>query len=163
MDGDFITLYLSPRDYHRIHMPIKGELESMMYVPGKLFSVSPTTTQGIDNLFARNERVINIFNTEIGSMALIMVGAIFVGSMETVWAGEITPSGIGEKTTGYHVTRDELIRLHKGEEMGRFNMGSTVILLFEKGQLNWNEGIRVDAGIKMGQVIAEIRNTQVTP
>ena len=155
-NGEFITLYLSPRDYHRIHMPISGELQTMIYVPGKLFSVSPETTREIDNLFARNERVINIFNTEIGSMALIMVGAIFVGSMETVWAGEITPASVRRQTINDYVGSKKVIQLGQGDEAGRFNMGSTVILLFEQGKLNWDSSISVDAGIHLGQVIAKI-------
>jgi phosphatidylserine decarboxylase len=162
-DGDFITLYLSPKDYHRIHMPMNGELQSMIYIPGKLFSVSPGTTQGIDNLFARNERVINLFKTNIGNVALIMVGAIFVGSMETVWAGEITPKDIRKKTIQHYSETDKKIRLPKGTEAGRFNMGSTVILLFEKGKLNWNKNIAVDSKINMGQIIAEIQNGQDLP
>jgi phosphatidylserine decarboxylase len=162
-DGDFITLYLSPKDYHRIHMPMDGELQSMIYIPGKLFSVSPNTTQGIDNLFARNERVINLFKTDIGNVALIMVGAIFVGSMETVWAGEITPNDIHKKSIQNYTTTDEKIRLPKGAEAGRFNMGSTVILLFEKEKISWAPRIATDVEINMGQQIAEISNSQVTP
>jgi phosphatidylserine decarboxylase len=162
-NGDFITLYLAPRDYHRIHMPIDGELRSMIYVPGKLFSVDPATTRGIDNLFARNERVINIFTTEIGSMALIMVGAIFVGSMETVWAGEITPASIRKQSITNYPETDEVINLSRGEEVGRFNMGSTVILLFEQGKIKWDPQIAANAGMIMGQKIAEVRGQQQKP
>ena len=158
INGEFITLYLSPRDYHRIHMPINGELQSMMYVPGKLFSVSPATTQGIDNLFARNERVINIFKTEIGNVALIMVGAIFVGSMKTIWSGEITPTNIREISIQNYDQLDEKIRLDKGMEAGRFNMGSTVILLFENGKISWDSKIKTNTSINMGRQIAEVND-----
>jgi phosphatidylserine decarboxylase len=157
-DGDFITIYLSPKDYHRIHMPLTGQLQSMTYVPGDLFSVNRTTTAGLDNLFARNERVIQIFDTEIGKMALIMVGAIFVGSMETVWAGEITPSTERKlSTTYYDSSGNTAVRLSKGAEMGRFNMGSTVILLFEKNRLQWDFSMQADKEVILGQKIAEFK------
>lgn len=156
IDGEFITLYLSPRDYHRIHMPLPGTLEKMTYVPGDLYSVSPATTQGIDNLFARNERVINLFNTPGGSMALVMVGAIFVGSMETVWAGEITPSGTRVLKMLDYNARNEHIQLDKGEELGRFNMGSTVILLLEAGSLRWNTTLAEDDTVWLGQKLATL-------
>ncbi|MBK1647728.1 archaetidylserine decarboxylase [Rhabdochromatium marinum] len=130
--GYFATLYLSPRDYHRIHMPLDGHLTQMLHVPGRLFSVNPTTVAGVPGLFARNERVVTLFATRFGPMALVLVGAIFVGSIETVWAGEVTPPR-GQRLTridypapGAH---EAGITLARGEEMGRFNMGSTVILL----------------------------------
>ena len=147
--GSFATLYLSPKDYHRIHMPTDGTLEKMIYIPGKLFSVNKTTTENVDNLFARNERIVCVFNTELGKMAVIMVGAIFVGSMETVWAGQITPSNNRVIQTDNYVNRK--IVLEKGDEMGRFNMGSTVILLFERNKINWSTNLKADASITMGQ------------
>jgi len=157
-DGDFITIYLSPKDYHRIHMPLTGQLQSMTYVPGDLFSVNRTTTAGLDNLFARNERVIQVFETEIGTIALIMVGAIFVGGIETVWTGEITPAAERKLwTTHYDSSGNTAVRLSKGEEMGRFNMGSTVILLFEKNRLQWDDSIQSDQVVVLGQSIAKIK------
>ena len=156
-NGEFITLYLSPRDYHRIHMPVTGTLQSMTYVPGQLFSVSPATTRGIDNLFARNERLVQIFDSEIGSFALVMVGAIFVGSMETVWAGQVTPAKERtQNTLHYPLAGQPDIQLAKGSEMGRFNMGSTVILLFQQGRLDWDAAIRTDTSVRLGQKIATI-------
>lgn len=154
--GRFITLYLSPRDYHRIHMPLTGTLKSMAYVPGRLFSVSPATTLTIDNLFARNERVIQIFETEIGKMALVMVGAIFVGSMETVWAGQITPASQRQPWVRHYPKPENQITLSRGEEMGRFNMGSTVIVLFEDNRLHWDETTKPGQSISLGQRIAGI-------
>jgi phosphatidylserine decarboxylase len=156
-NGEFVTLYLSPRDYHRIHMPVTGTLQSMTYVPGQLFSVSPATTRGIDNLFARNERLVQIFNTEIGSVALVMVGAIFVGSMETVWAGQVTPARErSQQTLRYPLAGQQDVRIEKGKEMGRFNMGSTVILLFQQGRMQWDTAVQNDAVVRMGQKIATV-------
>lgn len=134
-DGLFATLYLSPRDYHRIHMPLSGRLTHMVRVPGRLFSVNPTTAQGVPGLFARNERVVTLFETDIGPMAMVLVGAIFVGSIETLWAGEVTPPrGHTIARTRYSPAYQETpIVLARGDEMGRFNMGSTVILLLPRG------------------------------
>ncbi len=139
-------------------MPIAGTLQDMIYIPGRLFSVSPLTTQAIDNLFARNERVINHFQTGSGSFALIMVGAIFVGSMETSWAGEVTPTR--NRTLQHSDYSNPEVQLHfeKGEEMGRFNMGSTVILLFEPGSLQWEASLGPGSEISMGQKIATFIN-----
>jgi len=156
-NGDFITLYLSPRDYHRIHMPVTGTLKSMSYIPGDLFSVNPATTETIDKLFARNERVIQVFDTEIGSMALIMVGAIFVGSMETVWAGQLTPATGRNPSIVDYTNSGKPVRLLKGEEMGRFNMGSTVILLFENNRLSWENAIQAEYRVELGQKIGRFR------
>lgn len=153
-DGEFITLYLSPRDYHRIHMPVSGTLQTMTYVPGDLFSVSPLTTRGVENLFARNERVVLIFDTAFGKVALVMVGAIFVGSMETVWAGEITPASGGLGFTRDYKGNGETIQLEKGVELGRFNMGSTVVMLFEKDRIKWDNGLGPDQPVKLGKRIA---------
>jgi len=157
--GEFITLYLSPRDYHRIHMPVSGTLTSMTYVPGDLFSVSPATTQTIDKLFARNERVIQVFETTMGRVALVMVGAIFVGSMETVWAGEITPAADRQPYTIDYTKSGQQLTLAKGAEMGRFNMGSTVILLFEKDRLEWDTVVSPDQAVRLGQKIAQVKIT----
>ena len=154
IDGYFSTLYLSPRDYHRIHMPIDGTLKKMIYVPGKLFAVNQRTVHNVPELFARNERTIVFFETENGPMIMILVGAIFVGSMETVWhEGMITPPYGSEIKTWHY---DDDLTLKKGEEMGRFNMGSTVILLFGKDQISWSEGLERDSTIQMGQLIGQI-------
>ncbi|WP_328984283.1 archaetidylserine decarboxylase [Thiorhodovibrio winogradskyi] len=146
-DGLFVTLYLSPRDYHRIHMPMTGRLTRMLHVPGRLFSVNPTTVKGVPGLFARNERVLTLFETDIGLVGMVLVGAIFVGSIQTRWAGEVTPPrGRVLTRTDYppgSPPTDPLapsadnplapIVLARGEEMGRFNMGSTVIVLLPPG------------------------------
>jgi phosphatidylserine decarboxylase len=157
--GKFITLYLAPRDYHRIHMPLDGRLTRMTYVPGRLFAVNPRTTRVVQNLFARNERVISLFETEVGPMALIMVGAIFVGSMETVWAGRLTPAKARNiRGWEYDQLNTPPILLSKGAEMGRFNMGSTVILLFGPDTICWSPnlepGIIVQTGQRIGTVIS---------
>jgi phosphatidylserine decarboxylase len=123
----FVTIYLSPKDYHRIHMPLDGSLKSMKYIPGNLFSVNQRTVDDIDQVFARNERLVCYFDSEYGEIALVMVGAIFVGSMETSWEGQITPPYNKSVKTFEYDSRQ--IKLSKGEELGRFNMGSTVILL----------------------------------
>ncbi|MGA9854775.1 MAG: archaetidylserine decarboxylase [Gammaproteobacteria bacterium] len=153
-NGEFVTLYLSPRDYHRIHMPLDGHLGHMLYVPGRLFSVNPPTTRAVPNLFARNERVAMIFESGAGPMGVVMVGALNVGSIETVWAGEITPPhGTAVRSWEY---RDDEVRLGKGAELGRFNMGSTVILLFSQKRINWKSTLVDGSIVRMGQVIGEM-------
>ncbi len=152
-DGYFSTLYLSPRDYHRIHMPIDGILKKMTYVPGKLFAVNQRTVQNVSDLFARNERTIVYFETEAGPMVMILVGAIFVGSMETVWHEEMITPPYGKEIRSWDY--DDLV-LKKGEEMGRFNMGSTVILLFGKNQISWDKGLQEGSTVQMGQLIGKI-------
>jgi phosphatidylserine decarboxylase len=158
-DGSFTTIYLSPKDYHRIHIPLAGTLKKMLHVPGRLFSVSPATTRAIPNLFSRNERVVSIFDTTAGPMAVIMVGAIFVASMDTVWAGTVTPSHQRVQTWEYGKPSAATVRLKKGEEMGRFNMGSTVIVLFGRDAVKWTDEMQPDSSLKMGQKIATITNS----
>lgn len=153
-DGQFATLYLSPRDYHRIHMPLGGKLNKMTYVPGKLFAVNSHTVKVVDRLFARNERVISYFETATGTMAMIMIGAINVGSMETVWAGEITPTKNRSITTTDY--KDQQINLNRGIEMGRFNMGSTVIVLFGKARTQWLPDLQPDQLITMGMPFGRV-------
>ena len=158
-NGSYATIYLSPKDYHRIHMPIDGELKQMTYVPGKLFSVSPATTREIPGLFARNERVLCFFDTEFGPLAVILVGAMIVGGIETVWHGSITPPH--QKHLGHWYYRAPIgeeksqhVALNKGDELGRFNMGSTVILLFAKNRIDWEAAIAANSPTVMGQKIA---------
>jgi phosphatidylserine decarboxylase len=154
-DGNYITMYLSPRDYHRIHMPVDGTLQQMTYVPGRLFSVSPATTRTIPNLFARNERVCCFFDTALGPMAMVLVGALFVGSMETVWHGMVTPPHGKHLSHWYYTGEDKSrIALGKGEEMGRFNMGSTVILLMGKNTVQWDANTHSGNQVQMGMQIA---------
>lgn len=150
--GIFTTIYLSPQDYHRIHMPLTGTLREMVHVPGRLFSVNPATTRVIPGLFARNERVVSIFDTTFGPMAMVKVGAVNVGSIETVWAGEVTPPA-GRVIRAWHYEGDEAITLQKGEEMGRFNMGSTVVLLFGPDAAAWAEGITAGEKVRLGQLL----------
>ncbi len=153
-EGEFATLYLSPRDYHRIHMPIEGKLLEVIHVPGRLFSVNPATARAIPGLFARNERVVCIFETAIGPMAMVLVGAIFVASIETVWQGVITPPA-GKEVRRWDY-RDKNIVLKKAQEMGRFNMGSTVILLFGKDAMEWDASIKATAPVRMGQPLGKV-------
>ena len=152
--GSFITLYLSQRNYHRIHMPLAGKLLQMAYVPGRLFAVNGHTARVVPKLFARNERIINLFETKAGPMALIMVGAIFVGGMETVWAGPITP--IDSQGPLRWTYGDSAVSLQKGVEMGRFNMGSTVILLFGPNSVRWTNGLANGTAVQMGQAIGTL-------
>ncbi len=155
-EGSFATVYLSPRDYHRVHMPYAGKLRKMVHVPGRLFSVNETTCEKVPRLFARNERVISIFDTDIGPMAVILVGAIFVASIDTVWAGTVTPVRQRLSRWDYPPTsRAKAITLEKGEEMGRFNMGSTVILLFGRDAVEWTEDLTPGSKVKMGQLLGE--------
>jgi phosphatidylserine decarboxylase len=154
-DGLFATLYLSPRDYHRIHMPLAGKLRETIHVPGRLFSVNPTTAEGVPGLFARNERVICVFDTDVGPMALILVGAIFVGSIETIWSGRITPPR-GRRVQRKLATPGT-VTLPRGAEMGRFNMGSTVIVLLPKDSARWAPELVPGAAVVCGRPIAELR------
>ena len=147
----FATIYLSPKDYHRIHMPFDGILKSMKYIPGNLFSVNKRTVENIDQVFARNERLICYFDTEYGEIALVMVGAIFVGSMQTIWEGQITPPY--EKSVKTFEYKGREIKLSKGEELGRFNMGSTVILLLPSDSPSLI--ISFNQILKMGQSLTE--------
>lgn len=149
--GQFATLYLSPRDYHRIHMPIAGQLSATIHVPGRLFSVNPTTVASVPRLFARNERVVCLFETHAGPMAVILVGAIFVGSIETVWAGRLTPPRASEvHRVDASASGPQLAR---GDELGRFNMGSTVILLFPAGRTFWEPSLQAGMAVRCGEAI----------
>lgn len=157
-DGSFATIYLSPSDYHRIHMPLTGTLKKMIHVPGRLFSVNPATTRNIPRLFSRNERVVNLFDTDAGPMALIMVGAIFVSSMDTVWAGTVTPKYRRVSSWDYGRKSTAAIKLQRGAEMGRFNMGSTVILLFGKDAVKLAAELQPETKVQMGQQIGSINS-----
>ncbi len=160
LGGSFATLYLSPRDYHRIHMPLAGRLREMAHVPGRLFSVSPLTTRMAPNLFARNERVVTLFDTPAGPLALVLVGAINVASIETVWAGTITPPlGKTIRHWSYPPQGDSAVRLDKGAELGRFNMGSTVILLFGPGVARWESELQAGTAVRMGQRLGKVTRT----
>jgi phosphatidylserine decarboxylase len=150
-DGLFATVYLSPRDYHRVHVPFAGTLESMVFVPGDLFSVNDATTQLVPGLFARNERVICRFSSQLGPMTVILVGAIFVGSIETVWHGEVRAQrGQPTKWVYRGVARR---RFETGAEIGRFNMGSTVIVLLPAGSAAWADTLGAGSPLRMGQAI----------
>ncbi|MGO1692046.1 MAG: archaetidylserine decarboxylase [Marinobacter sp.] len=152
--GEFSTIYLSPKDYHRIHMPLAGTLREMVYVPGKLFSVNPVTAENVPNLFARNERVACIFDTEAGPMALVLVGAMIVGSVETPWAGVVAPNSRGVKATTYN--GESAISFAKGEEMGRFRLGSTVVMVMPKGSVNWNAEQVAGKTVRMGEAFGAV-------
>ncbi|WP_250460182.1 archaetidylserine decarboxylase [Microbulbifer litoralis] len=152
--GHFATVYLSPKDYHRVHMPIAGRLRSMTYVPGQLFSVNDVTTRTVPRLFSRNERVVCIFDTAVGPMAVILVGAMIVASIETVWAGLVTPHKRCVRTTDYD--DNQPIQLQKGEEMGRFKLGSTVVMLFGADKVRWAESLGAESGVKMGEHFGDL-------
>ncbi|WFQ81513.1 archaetidylserine decarboxylase [Xenorhabdus sp. SF857] len=160
--GQFITTYLSPRDYHRVHMPCDGVLKEMIYVPGDLFSVNPLTAANVPNLFARNERVICLFETAFGSMVQILVGATIVGSIETVWSGCVTPprEGIIKRWTYPTEGQEGVISLKKGEEMGRFKLGSTVINLFAANQINFANHLYSGSQTRMGDMMAQTATSE---
>jgi phosphatidylserine decarboxylase len=151
-DGLFATIYLSPRDYHRIHMPCDGRLLQMIYVPGELYSVNPATARGVDDLFARNERVVCHFDSPHGPFALVLVGATIVGSMETLWHGVVNPPR--SANVRHWDYRDQDITLKQGEEMGRFLLGSTVVLLFPQGPLQFNADWAPARAVRMGEAMA---------
>ena len=160
--GRFATTYLSPGDYHRVHMPLSGHLIEMTYIPGRLFSVAPDFTESVPRLFARNERVVCVFQTEAGPMAVILVGAIFVGSIETVWAGEITPPRAKDIKVTRYTAGDDVIQLERGEEMGRFNMGgSTIIVLFGPGCVKWQSGLGPEMRVQFGQLFGSVERTAI--
>ncbi|RDL43002.1 phosphatidylserine decarboxylase [Marinomonas piezotolerans] len=148
LGGKFATVYLSPRDYHRVHMPLSGKLIKTIHVPGKLFSVNKVTAEQIPNVFARNERTVCLFETEAGPMAVILVGAMIVASIETVWTGQVTPFSKQVQTWDYAKLAN--IELQKGEEMGRFKLGSTAIVLFGKDAINWDQSLQAETPTKMG-------------
>jgi len=153
-DGHFATLYLSPKDYHRIHMPCDGELTRMIYVPGELFSVNPATARGVPGLFARNERVVCVFESARGPFVLTLVGATIVGSMATVWHGVVNPPRSGQVREWQYDDQD--IRFKQGDEMGRFLLGSTVVMLFPKGPLSFNPTWAAAKPIRMGEIMAKL-------
>jgi len=150
-NGNFVTVYLSPRDYHRLHMPLAGQLRKTLYVPGRLFSVAPHTTRVVPRLFARNERLVAIFDTCAGPMAMVLVGAINVAAIETVWAGLVTPPHRRKVETSDFTNGD--VSLQRGVEMGRFNMGSTVILLFGENAVHWQTMLAAETPVRMGGAI----------
>ncbi len=147
--GNFATIYLSPRNYHRVHMPFDGELVEMIYVPGRLFSVAPYAAEVIKGLYSRNERVVSIFKTKLGYMAVVMVGAVNVAAIEMAWEGLVTPP------RGKNIVRKTYndISLKKGDELGIFNMGSTAIMVFEANKVQWNDNLEIQQTVKMGQAI----------
>ena len=155
-NGEFATIYLSPRDYHRVHMPCDATLRKMIYVPGDLFSVNPFLAEHVPNLFARNERVICVFDTAFGPMVQILVGSTITASMSTVWAGVINPPRTGEiKVWTYQ--GDNAIKLTKGQEMGAFQLGSTVINLFPANSVTLAEHLEVDVPVRMGEILATMK------
>jgi phosphatidylserine decarboxylase len=164
-DGHFATVYLSPKDYHRIHMPCDGRLKRMIHVPGELFSVNPTTARGVPGLFARNERVVCMFEGEHGPFLLVLVGATIVGSMATVWHGVVNPPRVkqvrewnyGEGQAMPASRKPGPITLKKGDEMGRFLLGSTVVMLFPKGPLKFDTSWQPARAVRLGEAMAVLR------
>jgi phosphatidylserine decarboxylase len=152
--GEFSTVYLSPKDYHRIHMPLAGTLREMVYIPGKLFSVNPVTAENVPNLFARNERVACLFDTAAGPMALVLVGAMIVGSVETVWSGVVAPGNGRVTATRYE--GEQARQFAKGEEMGRFRLGSTVVMVMPKGSVRWNDEQVAGREVRMGEAFGVV-------
>ena len=152
--GSFANLYLSPRDYHRLHMPCDGKLIRMIYVPGTLFSVNPTTARGVPNLFARNERVVCVFaSPEHGAFVMVLVGATIVGSMATVWHGVVNPRRTNTLSEWTYTDQD--IVLKKGEEMGRFLLGSTIVMLFQQGAITFNEDWATERPVRLGELMGD--------
>ncbi len=162
LNGYYATIYLSPRDYHRIHMPLSGRLKRMIHVPGRLFSVAPYTVRHVPRLFARNERVISIFETDTGPLVMVMVGAMLVSSTQTTWAGEITPNKNKEVSVIDYPEHN--VTLSKGDEMGRFNMGSTVIVLMPADLVHGEADLLPGCAVKVGQRLATLQPSPgVTP
>lgn len=152
LNGSFATIYLAPFNYHRVHMPARGRLLDTVYVPGRLFSVNEATARRVPRLFARNERVLTLFEGEFGDFAVVLVGALNVGSMATVWAGDITPAA---HRVVAHIPAPDTT-LDKGAELGRFNMGSTVILLTQPGRVRWRPALAAGSDVRMGECLGEL-------
>ena len=152
-DGYFATLYLSPRDYHRIHMPCAGQLTHMVHAPGDLFSVNPTTARGVPGLCARNERVVCFFESDLGPFVMVLVGATIVGSMATVWHGLVNPPRTGQLRQWDYAPGQ--VSLQQGQEMGRFLLGSTVVMLFPKGPMQFNPQWAAARPIRLGETMAQ--------
>lgn len=156
-DGHFATIYLSPRDYHRVHMPFDGTLKEMVYIPGKLFSVNQTTAENVPELFARNERVACLFDTEAGPMAVVLVGAMVVASIETVWAGEVAPVRRRLSVFDYTTNDRQPVQLARGDELGRFKLGSTAIVLCGPDMADWAGELQETSAVRMGQLLGTMR------
>lgn len=156
-NGSFATVYLSPRDYHRVHMPLGGTLEELRYVPGTLFSVNQVTAEHIDALFARNERAVCYFETDCGPMAVILVGAMIVAGIETVFAGQVSPAAQRQISSSDYRKTSPRIVLQRGDELGRFKLGSTAIVLFGPDMQDWSEGLQSGTALRMGQTIGTLR------
>jgi len=157
-DGLFSTVYLSPKDYHRIHIPMAGKLEQMIFIPGDLFSVNPLTAENVPNLFARNERAVAIFSTEIGPMAMVYVGATIVGSIETPWHGTLKAQS--NKEIQYWNYKDQDIRFEKGDEIGRFKLGSTIVALFPKDTITFAENVKPSTTTRLGELLATVNEKE---
>jgi len=146
INGEFATVYLSPRDYHRVHMPFAGTLTETLYIPGELFSVNQTTAENIPGLFARNERMVCLFDTELGRMAVVLVGAMIVAGIETVATGKVKPTGRLE-------LNQHDLTLEKGAELGRFYLGSTAVVMFEQNKITWDEQFKANSTVVMGEAL----------
>lgn len=157
-NGCFTTLYLSPKDYHRVHIPCAGKLIKTVHIPGRIFSVNPLTANDVDRLYARNERVVAMFETAIGPMAVVFVGAMMVASIKTVWQGIITPP-TGKKIRVWEHA-DQNINFARGDEIGQFQFGSTVIILFPKDVMSWNSELRTENKIQFGQELGSIKTSE---
>ncbi len=155
-DGAFLTIYLSPSDYHRFHMPVSGDLLSTRYIPGKLFSVNDITAKKLENLYARNERYIANFSNENSYFSIVAVGAMIVAGIETVWSGTVASSALTSEKCE-HQYLEKFFHLDKGEEIGRFKFGSTVIILFPRGTINWEKKLYPGQRIRMGESIANYK------
>ena len=157
-NGSFSTFYLSPKDYHRIHMPFSGTLQSMNYIPGNLFSVNPTTVKSVDNLFARNERLSCIFETKRGPLAVVLVGAMIVAGIRVVWEHNPFLKNRVIQRFKYPSKGEGVVKIKKGEEIGKFMLGSTVVVCFPKNTIIWEKHIRSNSIIKMGESIAKFKH-----
>ena len=149
-DGQFATVYLSPRDYHRVHMPYSGRLTETLYIPGELFSVNQVTAENVPGLFARNERMVCLFDTDVGRMAVVLVGAMIVAGIETVATGKVKPTGRLE-------IQKHALDLNKGDELGRFYLGSTAIVLFEPNKMQWDDALSANSVVEMGKAMGQLR------
>lgn len=161
-NGCFATVYLAPRDYHRVHMPLAGHLREMTYIPGRMFSVDFTTARTVDNIFARNERLVCHFETVAGPMAVILVGAMIVAGLETVWSGAVTPPH-GDAARTWRYAGEDAPRIDGGAELGRFNIGSTVIVLLPAGCVRWRKDLQTGSRVRMGEALGRLVGAGSSP
>lgn len=162
-EGEFVNIYLSPRDYHRVHLPLDGWLRSEAHIPGRLLTVAPAAVRSIRGLFLQNERLVTVWETSVGPVAVVFVGAVNVGGIETVWIGRYRPRRRGQAAVRHYTEETSPAHARRGDEIGRFNLGSTVIVVAPPGSIGWNPGLRSGRAVRMGEPLARVLTGSAAP